>query len=164
MKAAAFTILTIALTLGGCNSGPTPQQIVDAANEQKSTNDDAALCQGLTTASENGDVSMRAAFESTPEGRDYGGGVIKELVAGGGYRFIGGAMVGDFCYAHAEASGIQWGKQFDLAWRCPVKVLSRSPAESGKTVLELVDDRECDLDTKRGAPKKRDIWVEMIRQ
>ncbi len=164
MKAAAFAILTIALTVGGCNSGPTPQQIVDAANEQKDANNDAALCEGLTTASKNGDLSMRAVFESTPEGIEYGGGVIKELVAAGGYRFTGGAMVGDFCYAHAEASGVQWGKQFDLAWRCPVKIISDNPAEPGKTVLELVDDRECDLATGRGAPRKREIWVEMIRR
>ena len=88
----------------------------------------------------------------------------RQLVDDGKYRFAGAEMVGNTCYAYAEARGEQWGKVFNLAWRCPVKVVTGNPAEPGKSVLEVVDDRVCDFDTERGAPKIRDTEVEMIRQ
>ncbi len=34
----------------------------------------------------------------------------------------------------------------------------------GKTALDVVEDRERNFYTQRGAPKKRDVWVELIRQ
>ncbi|OWK30589.1 hypothetical protein [Sphingomonas mucosissima] len=154
-------ILACALVLTGCDSAPAP---VPVAASDDQNNADAELCGGLTTASESGNSSLRAAFVSTPEGREYGGGVIRELVDTGGYRFAGADMVGATCYAYAEARGEQWGKPFNLAWRCPVKMVSDNPAEAGKSVLEVVEDRECDLDTQRGAPKVRDVSVELIRQ
>jgi hypothetical protein len=151
----------LALALLGCNPlQPSQQASTDTANASP----DARLCEGLTTASESGNTSLRAAFVSTQDGRDYGGGVINELTKEGKYQFLGGEMVGKTCYANAEARGEQWGKMFNLAWRCPVKVLSDNPAEAGKTVLQVVEDRECDFDTERGAPAKREVEVEMIHQ
>ena len=157
------SIPMLALLLSACGSGPTPQEIVDAA-PKKVVRDNNALCEAMTSATADGDLSMRAVFETTAEGRDYGGGIIKQLVEDGKYTFLGGAMVADTCYAHAEARGQKWGKDFDLAWRCPVKILVDDPANPAKTQLALVEDRECDLATTRGAPKKRDVDVEMIHQ
>jgi hypothetical protein len=163
MQAATTFLLGAALAIAGCDSAPAAQETAAGASAAD-LNPDAALCEGLTTASESGNTSLRAAFVSTPHGREYGGGVIRELTEAGDYRFIGGEMVGDTCYADAEARGVQWGKTFNLAWRCPVKVLSDNPAEPGKTVLEVVEDRECDFDTERGAPAKAKVSVEMIHQ
>lgn len=154
-------IVVVALVLTGCDSAPGSAP-VGATEEAASP--DIVTCEGLTSANESGNSSLRAAFVSTPEGRDYGGGVIRQLVDDGKYRFAGAEMVGETCYAYAEARGEQWGKVFNLAWRCPVKVVTGNPAEPGKSVLEVVDDRVCDFDTERGAPKIRDTEVEMIRQ
>lgn len=151
------------MTLAGCDSTPltggSPALEADAA-----VNPDIVVCQGLTSASQSGDESMRAAFVSTAEGRDYGGGVIRELTAAGHYRFLGGEMVGDTCYAYAQARGEQWGKVFNLAWRCPAKVVIGNPAEPGKSILQVVEDRMCDFDAEPGAPARREVPVEMIRQ
>ncbi|MCC2979862.1 hypothetical protein [Sphingomonas sp. IC4-52] len=154
-------IVGSALVLTACDSA---QNAVPVAATEDQASPDAGLCAGLTSASESGNSSLRAAFVSTPEGRDYGGGVIRELVDAGGYRFTGAEMVENTCYAYAEARGEQWGKPFNLAWRCPVKMLSDNPTEAGKTVLEVVEDRECDFNVQRGAPKVRDVVVEMIHQ
>ena len=153
----------LALLLLGCNPAQ-PSAPVATTEDASEAGPDARLCEGLTTASDSGNTSLRAAFVSTQDGRDYGGGVIRELTEAGKYRFLGGEMVGKTCYAYAEARGEQWGKTFNLAWRCPVKVLSDNPAEAGKTVLEVVEDRECDFDTERGAPAKRPVEVELIHQ
>ncbi len=161
MKPAILILTAACLVIGGCDSAPVT---VPVASEEPATSPDAALCEGLTSASESGNTSLRAAFVSTPEGRDYGGGVIRELTEAGGYRFAGAEMVGGTCYAYAAARGEQWGKTFNLAWRCPVKMLIDNPAEPGKTVLEVVEDRQCDFDAERGTPKKRDVTVEMIHQ
>lgn len=160
MKTATL-IAASALVLTGCDSASTT---IPVASTEEQANPDVALCTGLTSASESGNSSLRAAFVSTPEGRDYGGGVIRQLVDAGGYRFAGAEMVGNTCYAYAEAQGEQWGKPFNLAWRCPVKMLTDNPAEPGKTVLDVVEDRECDFDVQRGAAKVRDVAVEMIHQ
>lgn len=160
MKASSH-IVAVALVVTGCDSAPASAPV--AATEE-AANPDIATCEGLTTASNSGNSSLRAAFVSTPEGRDYGGGVIRQLVEDGKYRFAGAEMVGNTCYAYGEARGEQWGKVFNLAWRCPVKVVTGNPGEPGKSVLEVVDDRVCDFDTERGAPKVRDTQVEMIRQ
>ncbi len=159
----ALPLLIAALLLAGCDSTPSDTPVVQS-EAKADTNPDVALCAGLTSASESGNTSLRAAFVSTPEGRDYGGGVIRELTQAGGYRFDGAEMVGGTCYAYAQARGEQWGKTFNLAWRCPVKMLSDNPAEPGKTVLEVVEDRECDFQAERGTPKMRDVSVELIHQ
>jgi hypothetical protein len=158
MRSALFAFI-----LASC-SPEQQSEAVTTSEAATETSPDAALCEGLTTASDSGNTSLRAAFVSTPDGRDYGGGVIAELVKADGYRFAGGEMVDNTCYAYATASGQQWGKTFNLAWRCPVKVLSDNPAETGKTVLEVVEDRECDFDAERGAPAKRTVEVELIHQ
>ncbi|WBH17637.1 hypothetical protein [Sphingomonas radiodurans] len=157
-------LISAALVLAGCDSASPLEQYQAANTETPSESPDAKLCEGLTTASESGHTSMRAAFISDPEGRDYGGGVINELTQAGNYRFLGGEMVGKTCYAYAEARGEQWGKTFNLAWRCPVKVLSDNPTEAGKTVLQVVEDRVCDYAVERGAPARREVEVELIHQ
>lgn len=164
MKQSILLFSGLAVALAGCDSTPVAAPAAETEVAAEQTNPDAALCEGLTSASESGNTSLRAAFVSTPEGRDYGGGVIRELTDKGGYAFVGSEIVGDTCYAYAQARGEQWGKTFNLAWRCPVKMLSDNPAEPGKTVLEVVEDRQCDFDAERGAPKRQDVTVELIHQ
>ncbi len=162
MRAALSFLIAASLASAGCGRTADMDEETAAVEE---VNPDVAICAGLTTANDSGNSSLRAAFVSTPEGQEYGGGVIKELTEAGKYRFVGAEMVGDTCYANAEARGVLWGSRaFNLVWRCPVKMVSDNPAEPGKTVLEVVEDRECDFDTERGAPKKRDVLVELIRQ
>lgn len=154
-----FGPLGAALIVSGCTSTP-PEPVVDESTAAYRAK--ASLCTSLTAATDSGNVSLRAAFVSTPAGRDYGGGVIRELTQMGKYRFVGAEMVGDTCYANADARGEQWGQTFNLVWRCPVKAVSDNPAEPGKTVLEVVEDRECDYDTPPGAPAKRNVEVELL--
>lgn len=151
-------IIALAVLLAGCQrEGTAPRPAETAAGDTTTR-----LCAAVAAATSNGNESMRANFISTPLGRDYGGGVIGELLRQDGYRFLGAEMVDGTCYAYAEARGFAWGKAFDLAWRCPVKILRDSPAEPGKTVVELVDDQQCDLDAARGAPARQPVSVELV--
>lgn len=156
-----MAILAVAAMLSACQgetSQPPPVETAEATDQDPN----AKLCAAVAGATANGEESMRALFVSTPEGRDYGGGVIAELLKQDAYRFLGTEMVGGTCYAYAEARGQQWGKTFNLEWRCPVKILGDSPKESGKTLVEVVDDKQCDLDAARGAPVRQPVDVELV--
>ncbi len=160
-------IITIAALLAACQGEtvppPTADEIETAENEiSPEVQATTRLCRAVAGATPSGNESMRAAFVSTPEGREYGGGVIAYLVKQNGYTFLGTEMIGDTCYAYARAKGEEWGKPFHLKWRCPVKLLGTSPTDSSKMLVEVVDDTQCDLDAERGTAKRQDVHVEML--
>ncbi len=148
--------------LAGCDSAPQAPEAAEVSAEEAALAEATQLCASIGSISKGGNDTLRAAFVSTPYGNDYGGPLIDGLTKAGGYRYEGAEMVRNTCYAYATARGSLFGRTHDLAWRCPVKMLSDSPSEPGKTVIEAVEDRFCDLDTRRGDPFKQAVEVEII--
>ncbi|QNE33053.1 hypothetical protein F1C10_14765 [Sphingomonas sp. NBWT7] len=148
--------------LAACDSTPAAPEAAEVSPKDAELAETTRLCASIGAISKGGDDTLRGAFISTPYANEYGGTLIDELTKAGGYRYEGAEMVRNTCYAYAIARGSLFGRSHELAWRCPVKMLSDSPTEPGKTEIEAVEDRECDLDTRRGDPFKRAVEVEII--
>lgn len=166
VKIGGFIAAAGVLALAGCdNAEVTARQTQRAAAAEKTAEGQLSgeVCRGITSATPGGDSSLRGAFASNEVGMDYGGGVIDALVKKKGYRFVGAEVVNGTCYAYAQATGEQWGKPFNLRWRCPVKAYSDDPKRPGQARLQIVEDRLCDFDVSPGDAGTKEVDVEVFR-
>jgi hypothetical protein len=152
--------VTAALLLAGCGQDAP---VIDGGNASaravaaplSADTSQEALCASIGAASSGGDASLQGALASDPDGAEYGGGVIRQIVEKGGYRFARAEMLNGHCWAYARAAATVFDRAFDLHWRCPVLVISDDRRQIGKTVLEEVDGASCDFGAAPGTLTKR---------
>jgi hypothetical protein len=151
------------MILTGCGDPSSQEQVsTDVAAAEPASS--PSFCRQLTSSSGTADLLLQAAFASTPEGAEAGGGALAESLAKqGGYRFLGAEPLGDACWAYAELKGTMWEKPFHLRWRCAVKAYREDPARTGAAVLEMVDNRICDFNVDRGDPAQRPVELEAMK-